>query len=373
MTVPMAGWERVADHNPVVGFVDHNLRGAGQVFFQNNPITGAFFLAGITYGAIDNGTWEVALGAAVGLVVGTVTGWLLRVDRTARETGLYGYNGILVGAALPTFLDPTARMWVYLVIGAAVSSVVMMAVANVFKTWGTPALTFPFVLTTWFLLLAAYSFAHVDIASLSTPALPASPSDAAASVDWSFDFAWDTLWRGVSQVFLLDNAVTGILFVIGLAASSLWAAGYAVAGSAVAIGTSVALGATETDLAEGLFGFSAVLTAIALGCTFYSPTWRAAVYALIGVLFTVVVQGAMDAALSPIGIPTLTGPFVFATWLFLLGKEDLRPVGHHLIRRDIGTANGAEDHARAAVTSPAQGPDGDPTGTPPRPAARGRA
>jgi len=333
-------WDRLAVSNGPVGFVDHCLRGAGQVMFQNNPLTGVFFLAGITYGAIRAEMWEVALGSVVGLVVSTLTSRALRVDPTARATGLYGYNGILVGAALPTFLEPTARMWVYLVVGSAVSSVVMMAVANVMKTWGTPALTFPFVLTTWFLLLGAHAFANVRAESLSSPSLASAPSEAAASINWSFDFAWDTFWRGPAQVFLIANAVTGILFVIGLACSSLWAAGYALAGSAVAMGTAIVLGASEADLVQGLFGFSAVLTAIALGCTFYSPTWRAALYALLGTIFTVVVQGAMDAGLAPMGIPTLTGPFVFATWLFLLGKAELRPVGHHRIRRDVGSTNG---------------------------------
>ena len=351
MTAAAQAWDRTASTNPVVWFVDVCLRGAGQVMFQNNPLTGAFFIAGIIYGAVRAGMWEVGLGAVIALVVSTVAAIALDVERTALTTGLYGYNGILVGAALPTFMEPTARMWIYLVIGAAISSVVMMSVAAVLKVWQTPALTFPFVLTTWFLLLAAYSYSHLRGSGLSTPAFPLSPTDAAASVDWSVEFAWDTLWRGVSQVFLIDNAITGILFVIGLACSSRWAAGYAVVGSAVAIGTAVALGATEKDLAEGLFGFSAVLTAIALGCTFYKPTWRSAVYALFGVLFTMAVQGAMDAALAPIGIPTLTGPFVFATWLFLLGKKDLRPVGHHLIRGDIGHGGDDRDADTAAATA----------------------
>ncbi|KAB2854331.1 MAG: hypothetical protein F9K43_29875, partial [Bauldia sp.] len=40
------------------------------------------------------------------------------------------------------------------------------------------------------------------------------------------------------------------------------------------------------------------------------PGVRVAVYALVGTVFTVVVQGAMNVALTPFGIPTLTAPFV---------------------------------------------------------------
>jgi urea transporter len=88
------------------------------------------------------------------------------------------------------------------------------------------------------------------------------------------------------------------------------------------------VGAEGTSITSGLFGFSAVLTAIALGSTFYTPGARVVAFAALGVIFTVVVQGAMDAALGPIGIPTFTAPFVVATWLFLLPKEKFNPVHH---------------------------------------------
>ena len=44
-------WNALASQNPVVHFIDVCLRGAGQVMFQNNPLTGLFFLVGIFWGA----------------------------------------------------------------------------------------------------------------------------------------------------------------------------------------------------------------------------------------------------------------------------------------------------------------------------------
>jgi urea transporter len=35
----------------------------------------------------------------------------------------------------------------------------------------------------------------------------------------------------------------------------------------------------------------------------------------------VVVQVAMNVAFTPLGIPTLTAPFVLASWLFLLPRQ----------------------------------------------------
>jgi len=64
-----------------------------------------------------------------------------------------------------------------------------------------------------------------------------------------------------------------------------------------------------------------VLTAVALGAVFYRPGGRVVIYAVVGTVFTVIVQGAMNVALTPFAIPTLTAPFVLASWLFLLPRQ----------------------------------------------------
>jgi urea transporter len=47
----LAKWESLCASSVLLRFVDINLRGAGQVMFQNNPLTGALFLAAIGWGA----------------------------------------------------------------------------------------------------------------------------------------------------------------------------------------------------------------------------------------------------------------------------------------------------------------------------------
>lgn len=321
-------WDQTTDKNSLLRFIDVNLRGAGQVMFQNNPLTGLLFIVGIGWGAFAAGMPMVFVGAVVGLLVSTITAYLLKVDNDSLRVGLFGYNGILVGAALPTFLTVDPLLWVYIIVGSAVSTVAFMAIANVFKTWDVAALTFPFVLVTWFLLLAAYSFADVPIASMGPPAIPAAIAASSAAIPTDAQFWLDSFLKGPAQVFLIGNAITGVIFLIALAVSSLWAAAFAALGALVAVIVAVLFGADTATIQAGLFGFSPVLTAIALGATFYKPGARVFGYALLGIIFTVFVQAAMDIALTPVGIPTLTAPFIFATWLFLLPKEKLEPVKH---------------------------------------------
>lgn len=322
-------WKRSADGNPMARFVDVCLRGAGQVMFMNNPVTGLLILIAIFWGAIDAHMVAVGIGAVVGLVVGTATAMALHVHQESLRQGLFGFSPLLTGAAVPTFLANKPLTWVYLVIGAAVTTVVTLALSNVLKTWGVPALTFPFVLTSWFLMLGAYQFHRITATALGPPALPAAISAADSSFDMSASHLVTSMLKGVSQVFLIGNWVSGIIILIALAVNSRWAAGLAALGTVIATLLAIGFGSNATSVGAGLYGFSAVLTAIALGCVFYQPNWKVLLYALVGTVFTVFIQAALNTTLAPLGVPTFTAAFVFATWLFLLPKRDLIPTPHH--------------------------------------------
>lgn len=332
MTGMNVAWQRATNSNGVLGFIDILLRGAGQVLFQNNPVTGLFIIVAVFVGAIQADLPSVGIGGVVGLLVGTVTAMLLSVDRTSLRQGMFGFSPYLTGVAVPSLLSGSVMMWVYLVLGAAITTVVTLACSNVLGTWGVPASTFPFVLTSWFLMLGAYQFAHLGISSLNQPALPT--DGAAQHVPLALNTLVPSLLKGVSQVFLIDSWVAGIIIVVGLAVSSLWAAGWAIIGTVGGTLFAISLGIGPEHIEKGLYGFSAVLTAIALGCTFFRPGIKTGLYALLGIVLTIFIQGALDTALAPIGIPTFTAPFVFAMWLFLFPKPNFAPTPHHRPIRD---------------------------------------
>ena len=316
-------WESLCASSGLLRFIDINLRGIGQVMFQDNPLTGLLFLLAIGWGAYAAGALHVALAGLLAVVVSTLTALWLRVDEASLRSGLYGFNGVLVGLALATFLAPNALLWVYVVIGAAVSVVVMLGTANVVKPWGG-ALTFPFVLTTWLLLLATYGFS-----GLAGTALPSGNVVTAFQPYEGSPLNFLDLARGmllsISQVFLKASGVAALLLLAGLAVNSLAAAAFALAGAILAVLTAHLFGAESELITGGLLGFSPVLTAIALGTVFYKPSWRVAIYTAVGVVFTVIVQAALNVALTPFAIPALTAPFVLVTWIFLLPRQCLEP------------------------------------------------
>ena len=316
-------WSKVASGNVVLEFIDVTLRGCAQVMFQNNPLTGLLFFAAIFVGAYGEGNPAVAFGSVLGTAVATFTGRKLK-DQKSWKAGLHGYNGCLVGAALPTFLDVTPILWLCIILGSVVSVIVTICIADILKTWKVAALTAPFVLVTWTMLLASYAFGGLNTSALPVPNLP---HDLVALNSDLFDgiHLFNGTFFGISEVFLFSSVIGSLLLLAGLAVSSLWAAVFALGGSVLAIVTATVLQAEHASVNNGLYAFSAVLTAIALGSTFNKPSWRVLIYTLIGVIFTVFVQGALNTVLAPVGIPTLTMPFVLASWLFLVPNKDVMP------------------------------------------------
>jgi urea transporter len=318
----LAWWEGSCRSSGGLRFTDRNLRGIGQVMFQDNPLSGLLFFIAICWGSYAGGVPQVAIGGLVAVLAATLVAQWLRADEAALNAGLYGFNAYLVGLALPTFMNASPQLWIYVVFGGAVSVVVTLALGKVLATWSVSALTAPFVLLTWLLLLAGNTFSGLGGGALPPGGEIVAIDPAAASPLHAVDFVQGIL-TSITQVFLKGHGPAALLLLAGLAVSSLAAAVFAVVGALVGVLTAHALGAESDLITAGLLGFNPVLTAIAIGAVFHRPGPRVVAYTLLATVLSVVVQGAMIAALTPFGIPTLTAAFVLVTWLFLLPGQKL--------------------------------------------------
>lgn len=297
------------------------LRGVGQVMFQDNMWTGLLFLCGIFWGAYMEGFHLVAWGCLVGVLASTLTGYILALPDQKGAQGLWGFNGALVGCAFPTFLGETWAMWIALVLCAAMSTWVRSGLDNIMGKWGVSSLTFPFVISTYVFLLAARYFYGMPPTNMSNPEMLTllQPEQVIQHQEIKMHFGDLVIYwlRGISQVFLIKSWVTGIFFLAALAVSSVRAAIWAAIASALSLFIALCWGGPGEAISDGLYGFSAVLTGIALGATFCNFSWRSAIWCVLGIVATVFVQAAMNAFFSPMGLPTLTGPFCVTTWFFL--------------------------------------------------------
>jgi urea transporter len=350
-------WSGLAAENPVVTIVDTLLRGTGQVMFQNNPLTGLIFLAGIFVNSSKLGGFGL-----LGLATSTFAAYLLGVDRALIRNGLFGFNGILVGIGLAFFLNYNGLLIGYVILGGILSTIAMMALANLFAVWDMPALTAPFVLTAWLLLFSVVLFANLrPISALIAPAVPdlrmlpptalREAATGAGAVGLTPVNMTNALFRGIGEVMFQDKLATGVIFLFAIFVNSRFSALFAFLGSALGALTAWTMGALGVSVFHGLYGFNSVLTAIAIGGVFFVLTWRSAIYALFGAVVAALVFASLSTFLAPIGMPALTAPFVLVTWIFLLGKAGFKalvPVG----LADVTTAEAALEGYRTGKLGP---------------------
>src|SRR5262249_25059676 len=90
-------------------------RGIGQVFFQENALTGGLFALGIALSSP-----LMAIGAVVGSALGTATAWALKFDKSDVFAGIYGFNSTLVGIATLFFFRPGVVSITLLIVGCIV-------------------------------------------------------------------------------------------------------------------------------------------------------------------------------------------------------------------------------------------------------------
>jgi urea transporter len=360
-----AAWSGLAESNPVMTIVDTLLRGTGQVMFQNNPLTGLIFLAGIFVNSGKLGGLGI-----LGLASSTLAAYLLGADRALIRNGLFGFNGILVGIALAFFLNFNGLLIGYIILGGILSTIAFMALANLFAVWDMPALTAPFVLTGWLLLFAVLLFANLRPNLLIAPAAPdvrilphtalRNAATGAGAVGLTPVNMTNALFRGIGEVMFQDKLATGVIFLFAILVNSRISALFAFLGSALGALTAWTIGASGVAVFHGLYGFNSVLTGIALGGLFYVLTWRSAVYALVGAIITAVVFAAIALFLAPIGMPALTAPFVLVTWIFLLAKAGFKalvPMG----LADVTTAEAHLEGYRTRRRGPAAPAGGEAT------------
>lgn len=153
----------------VVNVLQGFFRGVGQVMFQDNLITGIIFLVAILVNSRISAVFA-ALGSAMGLLTSLV---LLGGGGFANYHGLYGFNSVLTGIALGgIFFVLTWKSTLYALVGALVTAIVTASISAALAPIGMPALTAPFVLTTWLFLLPKALFSVLRPVPLADAAAP---------------------------------------------------------------------------------------------------------------------------------------------------------------------------------------------------------
>ena len=279
------------------------LRSFSQVIFINHPLSGALLLLAF----LLQSPW-MALFAGVGMAAANSVSRLLNLGQSLRDQGIHGFNGALVGCAAAVLsesssLADAARMAIFVAIGGGLTTVMIELWRRRFHRRGDPpALTLPFCLITWALVLLVSPRIPDSIETVQAAASPSSWQALALGLPHSF-----------GQVFLCSDLVSGWLVLLSVAVASPVAAALGACGALIGMITALASGTDPAAIAQGLWGYNGVLVAIALGGIFHAPGRRSLVIALMGAALASLLQALQGRWMG--NLPPLTLSFVLTTWM----------------------------------------------------------
>ena len=272
-------------------------RGVGQVMFQNNALSGGLMLVGVLLNS-----WQMALLAVAGNIVGTLTAYFFGYSREDIENVLYGINGTLVGIAIGVFMSITLPSLLLLIVVSCLSTwIVRLFSLQRFIS----GFTAPFILSVWILLF---------VCSCWFPSLLLKSENTAGTQAFAF---LQSFSLNIGQVMFQGGAVlTGLFFLLGILVNSRVNAVYTVLGALLPIPVALLAGVESAVLNAGLMGYNGVLCAIALGGT----DWKSCIWAMGAVILSTILQ----IIGMKLGITTLTAPFVVSVWIVIMIQRMMR-------------------------------------------------
>ncbi|HZZ09230.1 MAG TPA: urea transporter, partial [Paraburkholderia sp.] len=221
------------------------LRSLGQIVLQPNAVTGACLLA--AWLLFDP---RLACAALMGAVAANVSAVLAGYDEHDTRAGLHGFNGALAGLAAFSFIADNATAAAVAILAGTATAWLLEPWARWLRVRGLAVLSSPCLMVTWLWLPFARSSA--PLATLATdPVLSVTQSTTG-------------ILAGLAQIGFASGALAGLLVLIGIASASWRQASWALIGAGSASIAHLMLGAQAGSFDTGVLGFNGALTALAL-------------------------------------------------------------------------------------------------------------
>lgn len=271
------------------------LTGPGQIFLQSHRGCGLLVLVAV-------GLHDPALlaGALLGQLSASLTAWHLGFDRRDIETGLYGYNGALLGLLVTLTMGLSLPAGVLITALGALSSLLQQPLlSRMREAEALPGFTLAFVLLGW-LAIALCNGAEPVVDTRLREMAPDG---------WG---ALGGMLRGLGQILFLTDPVSGLCLFGALLLADRRAALWALCGSATGLYVTLMMGQSEIRAMAGLAGFNPALAALAM-----SQVHRSAAMPALGIVLAI----GVTLAFERLALPPLTMPFILACWTVTLGHR----------------------------------------------------
>ena len=272
------------------------LNGIGQVYFTPSAMTSLLLLLAISIESLSL-AFLTLLGASCSYALARYS---IKQSKDL-DNGMFALNGALIGLFIGNFFGVTPLLALVTVLGALLT----VPIANiVFRFKKYRGYTSAFILTSWLIYLIQSSLG-LSVFSPSSSALI--PIISFEENSWfNLPPVVIPLLKGISQVSFIENALSGLVILFAIALNNIKHAIWVVLAVIISTAFSDLIGASDELVAQGLYGYNAILATLALVLYPRIP-WA---LILLGMLLSCLITlGFHELSLLP-----LTAPFILSTW-----------------------------------------------------------
>lgn len=268
------------------GFLADVFNGVSQVCLFTNPVAGVLFLAAVIVGQPRT----ASILCLVGGLSATCCSRCFSLDSAARKDGTLGYNGVLVGCALATFMDEFWWSIPVTIVAAGISSPVVAALLKIIKPQFTLAFNF------------------VVLSTLVLKNLTSIPGNSSHSRPSLFEITWtsvlpeftaiefmEAVLNGVAQIYFVSSPLSGILILVGICFAHPFSSFSTLLGSLLSTLVAARCGADRPRLENGIWAYNACLISLWMSFHFRPLGYLPAFFIVcLGALATTAAYAAMD-------------------------------------------------------------------------------
>ena len=272
------------------------LNGIGQVYFTSSVMTSFLLLLAISIESLSL-AFLTLFGASCSY------GFALLTNKPSHdiENGMYALNGALIGLFIGNFFEVNG--WLILVV--AFGSLITVPIAKiVFSFKKYRGYTSAFIVTSW----SIYMLQSGLNLPFFTPSNTTLQSTAFLTFnDWlNLPSMVITLLKGISEVSFINNELSGLVILVAIAFNNIKHAIWVALAVLISTVFSHMIGASGALIEQGLYGYSATLTTLAL-VHYPRIPWP---LILLGMLLSCLITLGFHA----LSLLPLTAPFILSTW-----------------------------------------------------------
>ncbi|MBP1672484.1 MAG: Cell wall endopeptidase, family [Bacteroidetes bacterium] len=260
--------------NPKVKYWrDTILNSYAQIFFSLNK-TLAIIIILVTFISPFLGLCGLAA-----VILTNILAKIFHFNNNLIREGMYGFNALLLGLVLGFEYKLNLPFIIVFISSIFLLLFFTSIIQQIFVKYKLPYLTIPFLLTYWFIYLAAGSFNfmvlqdnYIYIANFkASESLSSYYSFAHSMDDWQIPLFFKSYFKTLSATFFQNSVLAGTLLALGLLYFSRIAFSLTLIGFGSAFVTFRILGLDTVLLTDFLVGSNFIFLAIALGCFYVVP------------------------------------------------------------------------------------------------------